>query len=518
MQTRTDDMRTLPQPPEELYGELFYDVQSDPRLFSDSKTFVDCVPLYDPAEIRKRYSGWTDRSTEGLREFLSQNFSIPPEHLEYVSDSSSVQEHIGKLWKVLKRRSYTDVAGTLLPMPCDYIVPGGRFREIYYWDSFFTMLGLKEDGEIQTIEDMLCNLSGAIERYGFIPNGNRSYYLSRSQPPFFSLMVQLYAGIKGEKQLVNYLPHLKTEYAFWMDSAEILNPSRPAVRRVVLLPGGQLLNRYWDDLARPRPESYVEDLLTAKEAKVYSPARTEADIYRDIRAAAESGWDFSSRWLLADSNGIFRMGTIRTTAIVPVDLNCLLYHLESTIARAAGLSGDRSAEREFTERAERRRHAITTVFWNRQQQFFMDLDMATGTHTGVFSLAGVYPLFFKVATQEQADQVAEKIRSSFLQQGGLLATLNVTGQQWDAPNGWAPLHYLAIEGLKNYGHHDLAGEAAHRWMRLIEKTYAYNFRLLEKYNVADTSREGGGGEYPNQDGFGWTNGVYRYLASAYGRK
>ena len=130
-----------------------------------------------------------------------------------------------------------------------------------------------------------------------------------------------------------------------------------------------------------------------------------------------------------------------------------------------------------------------------------------GEQTGVWSLAGVYPLFVGMARQEQADSVADVIRNRFLKDGGLVSSLHHTGQQWDYPNGWAPLQWMAVKGLVDYGHNDLAGDIARRWVELNRDVFDRTGKMMEKYNVCDLSLEAGGGEYPLQDGFGWTNGV-----------
>jgi neutral trehalase len=151
---------------------------------------------------------------------------------------------------------------SLLPLPYPYVVPGGRFRELYYWDSYFTMLGLEADGRHDLALNMLKDFAFEIDCYGHVPNGNRTYYLSRSQPPFFSLMVDLIAKREGETSYVTYLPELEAEYEFWMDGSTVLRGSE-GYRRVVRLRDGTILNRYWDDRAEPRDESYREDIATA---------------------------------------------------------------------------------------------------------------------------------------------------------------------------------------------------------------------------------------------------------------
>ncbi|TBW28569.1 alpha,alpha-trehalase TreF [Gramella sp. KN1008] len=475
-------------PPDELYGDLFFDAQTK-ELYDDSKTFVDVVPQYNVGLIRQRYNMLDDTTAESISEFIDQHFVVPGNDFEFKTDSSSIKLHIRKLWGVLKRPADDRISGTLIPLPNPYIVPGGRFREIYYWDSYFTMLGLMEDGEIETIRNMVDNFAYLINEYGFIPNGNRTYYLGRSQPPFFAMMVKVLAEAEGEKVLSDYLPELEREYNFWMDGSTELNEN--AFRRVVKMKDGEI------------PEKAV----------VKNPDRTKEEVYRNLRAGAESGWDFSSRWLNKDENGKFDLSTIHTTDIIPVDLNSLLYNLEMTIAQAADLTGDESKANEFRKKAESRKKAIIKYHWNGEAGYFLDYNFRENEMTERFSLAGVYPLFFEIANQQQADLVAAKIEEVFLQPGGVVTSPYNTGEQWDAPNGWAPLQWLAIEGLRNYGRNELASEISSRWLKLNKDVYQRTYKMLEKYNVEDLSKESGGGEYPTQDGFGWTNGVYQKLSS-----
>ncbi|PKD20270.1 trehalase [Salegentibacter salinarum] len=497
-------------PPEELYGKLFFDVQKNESLFTDSKTFVDAVPRIAPEEIRKKYAEIKPESNTELKTFLNENFEIPEADSDYKTDSSSINLHINKLWDVLKRPADEKLSGTLIPLPNPYIVPGGRFREIYYWDSYFTMLGLQEDGETETIRNMVDNFAWLIENYGFIPNGNRTYYLSRSQPPFFAKMVELLAQTDGEETYIKYLPALEKEYDFWMKGSENQEPG--AYKRVVRLSNEEILNRYWDDKNTPRPESYREDVETAEKAISKNPDRTKEEVYRNLRAAAESGWDFSSRWLSINGNGDFNLYSIHTTQIIPVDLNSLLYNLEQTLARAYNLKVQPEKAVTFQERAENREAAIQKYLWEEETGFYFDYNFKKEHRTGIYSLAGVYPLFFEISDEKQAGKISETMEQIFLRPGGLVSTPHNTGQQWDAPNGWAPLQYMSIEGLRNYGKDLLASEIKQRWLNLNQSVYENTYKLLEKYNVEDLSKESGGGEYPTQDGFGWTNGVYQKLS------
>lgn len=484
--------------PQHDLGELFVAVQLAP-VFPDSKTFVDCIPKYSTATILARYHQQKDQADFNLSAFVHQNFILPTASMYADTDTfPPIEVHIEKLWGKLVRRDSVST-GSLIDLPFPYIVPGGRFNELYYWDSYFTLLGLQVSGKDQLIEDMVENFSWLIQAYGFIPNGTRTYYLSRSQPPFFALMVELLAAIKGEAVLLKYLPQLVAEHQFWMKGEENLGQNRNAVRRVVRLADNSILNRYWDNDSTPRPEAYKEDVETASLIAV-KPEIT----YRNIRAAAESGWDFSARWF---KDGL-SLETIHTTEIIPVDLNSLLYNLEKTIAKAYGLKKDEKNSTLFFSKAKARKTALLKYCWNNSAGFFMDYDYVAKKSTGFYSLAGMAPLYFFMAEKEQAEKVAAHIERYFLFPGGLSSTLILSGQQWDAPNGWAPLQWMSYKGLKQYQHDALADTLKNRWIETVQHQYLESGKLLEKYNVIFPGIPGGGGEYPTQDGFGWTNGVY----------
>ena len=178
-----------------------------------------------------------------------------------------VREHIERLWPVLTRKpDASSDGGSDLPLTAPYVVPGGRYREMYYWDSYFTLIGLQVSGRDDLVAGMVENFAGLIDRYGHIPNGTRSYYLGRSQPPFFAAMVQLLAERGGVETWREFLPALRREYEFWMDGAAGVAKGA-AHRRVVRLDDGTLLNRYWDDRDTPREEAYREDVETARGMK-----------------------------------------------------------------------------------------------------------------------------------------------------------------------------------------------------------------------------------------------------------
>jgi alpha,alpha-trehalase len=501
------------QPPDIIFAELFTDVQTA-RIFPDSKTFVDCTPLHPSSEIMKEYREQNQNADFDLKAFVLAHFSLPTSHsTNFQADPSrSIEEHIQVLWEILQRDADQVVEGSsLIPLPHPYIVPGGRFGEIYYWDSYFTILGLLESGRVDIAKSMLANFAYLIDTIGHIPNGNRTYFLSRSQPPFFALMVREVAAHTGETELyMKYAPFVGREYDFWMDySVEAAeessgiadSPGRhpAAFRRAVELGTGVFLNRYWDDTDTPRQESYIEDVELAHQAN-----RDASELYRDIRAACESGWDFSARWFEQPDS----IDTIMTTSILPVDLNCLLWSMEFFLAKTYEHSPDEEKAGYFLSQSERRKDLILRTFWNAQERTFRDFNFRTRHHTSVDTLAMMFPLYMQIATDEQAKGVAASVRK-FLRPGGLVTTVHHTGQQWDAPNGWAPLQWIAYRGLKNYGYEDLANDIALKWTDNVTRVYKNTGRLVEKYNVEDITLEAGGGEYPVQDGFGWTNGVMR---------
>ncbi|MCE0811378.1 alpha,alpha-trehalase [Buttiauxella sp. S04-F03] len=494
-----DEQQPQPQPPDVLLGPLFTDVQTA-KLFPDQKTFADAVPNNDPLMILADYRMQRNQSGFDLRHFVNVNFTLPREGEKYVPpEGQTLREHIDSLWPVLTRTTDSvDKWDSLLPLPKPYVVPGGRFREVYYWDSYFTMLGLAESGHWDKVQDMVDNFAHEIDAWGHIPNGNRSYYLSRSQPPFFAFMVKLLASHNGDETYTTYLPQLKKEYAYWMQGSDTLQPGSENLR-VVKLKDGSVLNRYWDDRDTPRTESYLDDVTTAKN----NPNRPATEIYRDLRAAAASGWDFSSRWM----DNPEQLGSVRTTSIVPVDLNALLFQMEKTLAHASTVAKDTSAAAQYQQLADARQKAMEAHLWNSKQGWYADYDLKTNAVRSQLTAAALFPLYVHAASKEHADKMATITRAQLLKAGGLATTNLKTGQQWDAPNGWAPLQWVATEGLQNYGHKDLAMEVTWRFLTNVQHTYNREQKLVEKYDVSSTGTGGGGGEYPLQDGFGWTNGV-----------
>lgn len=505
---------------------LLFEAVQKQHVFEDCKTFLDSTPKADLAMIYEQFLQQHSSQSFDLQAFVKQFFEIPENvelHVEPDPNRTIVQ-YIELLWEKLLRQADAQQAGSLIRLPLPYIVPGGRFREIYYWDSYFTMLGLRASGRQDLIQTMIDNFAYLIDTQGFIPNGNRNYYLGRSQPPFFMLMVCLRAGMyanlsadelpsdstpfqikrKFYAYMERYEAQLEKEYAFWMNGADDVTPENPCFKRVVLMPNGAILNRYWDENDSPRPESWREDVETAEKS-----TQKPSNVYRNLRAAAESGWDFSSRWLVDAA----ALETIQTTNLVPIDLNCLLFFMEKMLHRLYAFHEDEVKKEFYYGRMVNRIKTIHQFFWDSERHFYFDYDFKQQKMSNCYTLAGVYPMFFQMAKREEAAAMAQIVENQFLKSGGLVTTFSHTGQQWDAPNGWAPLQWMAFKGLQSYHHTEVANKIRARWMQTCENAYQKFGKMKEKYNVCEDI-VATGGEYPNQEGFGWTNGVFLAMHSS----
>jgi alpha,alpha-trehalase len=481
--------------PSDLFGSLFAEIQMQ-RLYADSKTFADAIPLRKPSEIMSDWTRETPLDRSALVAFVEANFRLPSTTSANLGSPDSFKAHLAGLWPELTK---TELAappfGSALSLPHPFVVPGGRFRELYYWDSYFTMLGLVHTGRQDLVEDIIENFGSLLDRFGLIPNASRTYYLGRSHPPVFYLALSLSTN-RSPEVLRQRLGWLLKEHSYWM-AGETDVAAGETHRRLARLDDGTLLNRYWDDRAQPRDESWAEDVLIA--GKV--PEAAQPELWRNLRAAAESGWDFSSRWL-GDGKSL---ETISTTRILPVDLNCLLFGLEQTIAKQSVELGEMQQAEVFGEKANARAHAIRTHLWNANAGFFTDYGLDGGGVSDALTAASAFPLFVRLCSEAEAHSTAHALRD-LLKPWGLCTTTTTTGQQWDAPNGWAPLQWIAVEGLKNYGENQFAREIAERWVALTKRHFDATGQMLEKYDVV-TGHAGGGGEYGVEVGFGWTNGV-----------
>lgn len=467
-----------------------------------AKDWADAIPKAPPAEILQAFRNQRSPTVPAMLAFVQTWFELPTDVVTSFA-GASLESYIEATWPALVRTSSARrPADSLLPLPHLSLAPGGRFRESYYWDTYFSLIGLRHRPDL--IRAAVENCRWQIEQRGFVPNANRTYYLTRSQPPFFFKMIELLGEVEGKQVVAEFLPALIAEHAFWMEGADSLEEGA-AHRRVVKLPGGALLNRFWDDATHPRDEAYFWDVRTAQSAT----GRVSEDVYRDIRAACESGWDFSSRWLGAPGE----LGSIMTTSILPSDLNSILFGMERFLSDTLGSQGDTAGARRYAALAANRRDAMCRHLWNADLGAFDDFDWKASRLRGVASAAATAPLFFGLADAQQARATAVLIQSRLLARGGLLTTTQTSDLQWDSPNGWAPLQWIAYAGFSRYGFNALAADIRERWLNTAEQVFRATGRMIEKYDIVHIA-PGGGGEYALQDGFGWTNGVIKAFLEA----
>jgi alpha,alpha-trehalase len=427
----------------------------------------------------------------------------------------------------------------LLYLPNRYVVPGGRFNEMYGWDSYFILLGLVQDRRVDLARGMVENFFFEIENYGAILNANRTYFFTRSQPPFLSSMIrEVYEhpapGAKPDLQwLAHAYAYAERDYALWTSPEH--------------LAGSTGLARYHDLGAGPVPEmaddsSYYPDVIrwllahpnehpeylvdgpdnpTPAEAStldtrscdtaasrvcahaVVDGHRLSATFYRSDRAMRESGFDTS-----------FRFGPFSgsTEDYAPVCLNSLLYKYEQDMARFATLLNRPADVKLWNRRAAARKSAIDHYLWDAQQGLYLDYNVATGTRSTYRFIATFYPLWAGVASPQQAAAVESHL-SLFERPGGLATSDFASGVQWDLPFGWAPTNWLTIDGLNRYGFHADASRLANAFSQTILDNFVHDGTIREKYNVADGSAnvKVAAGYKSNVVGFGWTNAVYLKL-------
>jgi len=425
-------------------------------------------------------------------------------------------------WRTLCRRMKDDVKKnperySLIHSAHPFIAPGGRFREFYYWDTYWIIKGLLASEMYNSTKSVILNLADMIKRFGFVPNGGRVYYLRRTQPPLFAGCVHEYFKATNDLEFVKtMLPLMEKERAFWQRE-----------RRVDL----QMLNgdnvefyQYRVDAEGPRPESYMEDIDTTSHM---NSEEGKTKIWSDIASAAESGWDFSSRWFSQKESDPLRntLRSVRTRKIVPVDLNAFVCWNEAIMADLYAAIGNRSQAESHRADHESMRYNMKKLFWNKEQGSWFDLDLDTGAQREDYYVSNPTPLFARCAhdSKDVHRQTLEYLKKSGAAAfaGGLPTSFVHSGEQWDSPNGWAPTNHIVIEALRNSSDHRIQ-EAA---FRLADKWIQTNYfvwvrsggKMFEKYNVEKfKSTAGGGGEYEVQEGFGWSNGVILDLLLTYG--
>jgi alpha,alpha-trehalase len=506
-------------------GKILHSVQMA-KIFDDAKTFVDMRMKYDVADIERNFIALGVKPSEAqLKKFVADNFSPAehdlepfspqdwlekPERLNKIRDGKLRQWSftLNKLWKDLGRNITSEARGqsqrsSLIVVQNPFIVPGGRFREYYYWDSYWILHGVLTCGMYDTAKGMITNYLDLVRRYDFIPNGGRIYYLNRSQPPFLIQMVDLYYSYTKDLQFVlSNLEILENEYNFW-------EKYRSVTLKVSGMPHNFAI--YKANMTTPRPESYWHDYEVAER---FSDQHMKSRFYQAVASAAESGWDFSSRWFNQSGASVGKFESIHTTEIIPVDLNSILFKNALTLSKFFKLAGSQTKSKKYQELANLRKLAIEALLWNEAAGAWADYDVSTQSNTKAFYASIVVPLWAGLArenkTREELVFANMKCAKVLDFPGGLPTSLNESGQQWDFPNGWPPLQHMLIIGLTKSNSILLQSEAkkfAQSWVLSNWMGFNRTSYMFEKYNVTSEGNTGRGGEYKPQVGFGWTNGV-----------
>ncbi|KAL3666206.1 hypothetical protein V7S43_008995 [Phytophthora oleae] len=536
-------------------GELLHQVQMQ-ELFPDSKHFVDMpikatssvdAVLTQFQELQSTFNNKTEWKTQ-LFAFVDRHFDPPgaelvpvtppdykegevPPQIATIDDERlrgwAMELH--KLWKVLARVPVSvsvdqeSRSSFLRSLPVKtlvrdlsgenvLVVPGGRFRESYYWDSYWIVQGLLVSGLRRTARGVVNHLLEYVDEFGFVPNGGRVYYLTRSQPPMLSDMIRLVAKLDdGKTWDLQYLratvPLLEREYEFWLHRGTHSHAVEVPIEGETFV-----LNRYVAHAGEPRPESYREDVRTA------STTTDKASLYDEIIASAESGWDFSSRWF----KDYATLSTIRTSRVIPVELNAILHRVELNLAKFHELLGNSVAMTRFKDAAKTREKAMDAVLWSEADGCWKDYLLDSREHSPVVSVANYSPLWGRATHSLDSSRLEKMVASleasGLVQEGGVQTTTSVTGQQWDAPNAWPPLQDLLIEGLQEAGTvkaRALAKRLVQTWVKAGFVAWQKTGLMFEKYNAQQLGGVGDGGEYTPQFGFGWSNGVILTFLTKY---
>eukprot|EP01122_Echinamoeba_exundans_P006248 TRINITY_DN1722_c0_g2_i1.p1 TRINITY_DN1722_c0_g2~~TRINITY_DN1722_c0_g2_i1.p1 ORF type:complete len:586 (-),score=88.79 TRINITY_DN1722_c0_g2_i1:28-1785(-) len=522
-------------------GALLEDIQMA-GVFPDSKTFVDMPSLLPAAQLQEAYLQQVPRpaTKQQLSDFVKRYF-LPassdvvsvtpvdwkpnPAFLENIVDQKlklwALDVH--SKWQTLVREFNFSAAGpqcdascySALPTKRPFVVAGGRFREYYYWDSLWILEGLLISEMFETAKGMLLNFADLVNEYGFIPNGGRVYYLNRSQPPVFTLMVNKYFKSTGDRQLLAaVLPALDKEYAFWMTQRAVTITSNDG--RVFVLNIFNVTN------SSPRPESYLEDFHTA--SKLHGSDQ-QASFYANIASGAETGWDFSTRWMPEFTTSL---QLITTNDVIPVDLNSILYAVERTLSQLHTANGDDpKIASQYAMSAQNRKEAINSILWDAESLKWRDFNWKRSSFqhgADQFYASNYLPLWARAAPNisiTEADLMVSNDDAALAGfPGGVPTSLVSSGQQWDFPNAWAPLQLFIIESMDHLS--EISGSTRASWLSydlsrrwLISNYCAWEATskngtagdMFEKYDATRVGLPGGGGEYQVQTGFGWTNGV-----------
>jgi len=517
------------------------------QIFNDSKTFVDMPMKYTSDVIIESFNSMVSNTSsnggptkQDITNFVTQNFYQAGYEVEpvqpvdwipnptFLNDITNPQlyafaQSIHGKWLELARifnvTGLCDECHSSIPVSNPFVTAGSRFREFYYWDSYWIIRGLLVSNMTTTVKGMLTNFRDIITEFGFIPNGGRIYYLNRSQPPLYTQMVKIYVDATNDLQfLQETLPILDQEYQWWMKYRSVTVSQNNK---------SYTLNLYNVSNQTPRPESYFEDFTGASE---FSTINEKDFYYSSISSAAESGWDFSSRWTsLTDIN----LSTIQTINILPVDLNSMLYLNEKTLSEFHMSLGQSDQASAYKTASLNRANAIQNVFWNENSNQWIDFNLKEPSVENLnFYISNLQPLYSSIQKDlgipdDTVDSILKSAAGALMGYIGGVPTSTVNSGpqfQWDDINAWAPLQYFIIEQLIDSSNTTLSKSIG---LNLIDRWVTSNYcgwkltlqtqggMMFEKYNATRVGSPGGGGEYAVDIGFGWTNGVMLYLINKY---
>ncbi|MEH2067178.1 MAG: trehalase family glycosidase [Nostoc sp.] len=409
----------------------------------------------------------------------------------------------------------------LLYLPGSYVVPGGRFNEMYGWDSYFILLGLLRDGELELAQSQVDQLLYQLQHYGIILNSNRTYMLSRSQPPVLSMMVlALFRHTQNEEWLRSTIPLLEQFYYYWVVPPH-LNAATGLSRFYAFGegPAPEVLFSELDEQGRSHYDRVKEYYQTFEvedyDVSLYYDRENDQLtrlFYKSDRTMRESGFDITNRF------GPFSADILH---YAPVCLNSLLYQVEQDLAEIKEIFGYEQLAQKWRKRAEIRRDRIDQCLWDEEHGLYLDYHFQSGKRRRYEFATTFYPLWLGIASPNQAKRLVENL-SLFEAPGGIFTSTRVTGNQWDAPFGWAPLTLIAVQGLHRYGYHTQADRIANKFLAMVVKEFGRHHTLVEKYDVercsANVSDEICFGYSSNEIGFGWTNGVILELLAVCEKK
>ncbi|XP_068635435.1 probable trehalase isoform X2 [Aristolochia californica] len=515
----------------------FGPVNFDPKLYVDLPLKHDLLSTEDAFKnLFRSVNGSVSR--QKLEMFLDKYLGnagsdlVPVEPTDYAPEPAGFLPkvenpevrawalEVHSLWRNLSRRVSGEVKKrrerhTLLPVPGPTIVPGSRFKETYYWDSYWIIRGLLVSKMYNTAKSIVYNLISLIDAYGHVLNCARTYCTNRS-----AMVFDIYRRT-GDLELVRRsLPSLLKEHHFWNSGIhEVTITDAQGVRHT--------LSRYYAMWNKARPESATIDKETASSIH---DASEKKYVFRQIASTAESGWDFSTRWMRNSSD----LATLATTSIIPVDLNAYILKMETVISFFARIVGENSTAVKFSRASHSRQAAMHSIFWNPKKSQWLDYWLKANStckeahkwkscnqNKNIFA-SNFIPLWIDFFHSDNTliEEVVQSFQSSgLLHAAGIATSLSNSGQQWDFPNGWAPLQHLIVEGLAKSGSRKarlLAEAIAVRWIRTNYAAYKKTGVMHEKYDVEGCGKIGGGGEYVTQTGFGWSNGVVLAFLEEFG--